>query len=170
MTVQISTVFHQAPDEFDVRSYVPPRVYTPLDSKSYRTGVDPAMVAILSPDTTAPVIDVMTRSLAAGDTAAAERALVAARGKTANRFRSFEREVNALGYRLAGDGHAERAIQAFRINTRAYPRSANTFDSLGEALLGSGYRDAAIAAYRQALEVEPGFPPSARALQQLGVR
>jgi len=170
MTVQISTIFHQAPNEFDSRAFVPPRVYTPLDSKSYRDGIDPAMVAVLSPDTTAPVMDVMARALATGDTATAERALAAARGKTVNRYRSFERDVNAVGYRLAASGASAHAIQAFRLNTRAFPRSANTFDSLGEALLGAGYRDAAIAAYRHALEVEPGFPPSAQALQRLGVR
>ena len=170
MTVQISTIFHQAPNEFDSRAFVPPRVYTPLDSKSYRDGIDPAMVAVLSPDTTAPVMDVMARALATGDTATAERALAAARGKTVNRYRSFERDVNAVGYRLAASGASAHAIQAFRLNTRAFPRSANAFDSLGEALLGAGYRDAAIAAYRHALEVEPGFPPSAQALQRLGVR
>jgi hypothetical protein len=169
MTVQISSIFHQAPNEFDTRSFVPPRLYTPLDSKSYRAGVDPALVAILSPDTTSDVIALMTRALATGDTTAAERALAAARDKTVNRFRSFERDVNALGYQLVASGQPEHAIQAFRINTRAYPRSANTFDSLGETLLGAGYRDAAIATYRRALEVEPGFPPSARALQRLGV-
>jgi tetratricopeptide (TPR) repeat protein len=169
MTVQISSIFHQAPNEFDTRSFVPPRLYTPLDSKSYRAGVDPALVAILSPDTTSDMIALMTRSLATGDTTAAERALAAARDKTVNRFRSFERDVNALGYQLVASGQPEHAIQAFRINTRAYPRSANTFDSLGETLLGAGYRDAAIATYRRALEVEPGFPPSARALQRLGV-
>ena len=107
---------------------------------------------------------------ATGDTATAERALSAARAKTVNRYRSFERDVNALGYRLAAGGASAHAIQAFRLNTRAFPRSANAFDSLGEALLGAGYRDAAIAAYRHALEVEPGFPPSAQALQRLGVR
>jgi tetratricopeptide (TPR) repeat protein len=111
----------------------------------------------------------MARALAAGDSAAAEQMLATARDKTANRFRSLERDVNALGYRLAGEGRAEQAIQAFRINTRAYPRSANTFDSLAEALLNAGYRDAAIASYRQALAVEPGFVPSAQALQRLGV-
>jgi tetratricopeptide (TPR) repeat protein len=168
MTVQISSIFHQAPNEFDDRAFVPPRVYTPLDSRSYRDGVDPALRAILSPDTTAPVTDVMARALAQGDTAAAERALAAARERTVNRFRSFEHDVNALGYRLAASGASAHSIQAFRINTRAFPRSANTFDSLGEALLGAGYRDAAIAAYRQALVVEPGFPPSARALERLG--
>jgi len=169
MTVQISTVFHQAPNEFDGRSFLPPRIYTPLDSKSYRRGVDPAMVAILAPDTTTAVTERMARALAAGDSAAAEQMLTTARDKTANRFRSLERDVNALGYRLAGEGRAEQAIQAFRINTRAYPRSANTFDSLAEALLNAGYRDAAIASYRQALAVEPGFVPSAQALQRLGV-
>jgi hypothetical protein len=170
MTVQISSVFHQAPNEFDQRAFVPPRVYTPLDSKSYRSGIDPALVAVLSPDTVSAVTDVMARSLAAGDSAAAERALIAARDGLANRFRSFEAEVNALGYRLVAQGQSERAIRAFRINTRVYPRSANTFDSLGETLLGAGYRDAAIAAYCRALEVQPGFSPSARALQRLGVR
>ena len=168
MTVQISSIFHQAPNEFDDRAFVPPRVYTPLDSKSYRDGVDPALLAILTPDTTAAVIDVMARALAAGDTAAAERALATARSRTVNRFRSFERDVNALGYRLSGSGESGPAIQAFRINTRAFPHSANTFDSLGEALLNAGYRDAAIAAYRQALVVEPGFRPSAEALQRIG--
>jgi hypothetical protein len=170
MTVQISSIFHQAPNEFDDRTYVPPRIYTPLDSKSYREGDDPALRAILTPDTTAPLIDVMARALASGDTATAERALASARNLTVNRFRSFERDVNALGYRLAGSGQHEPAIQAFRINARAFPRSANAFDSLGEALLGGGYRDAAIAAYRRALEVQPGFGPSAQALQRLGVQ
>jgi tetratricopeptide (TPR) repeat protein len=128
------------------------------------------MAAILSPDTTTSVVDAMARALAASDTAAAERALTNAKNLTVNRFRSLERDVNALGYRLAGSGHSEQAIQAFRINTRAYPRSANAYDSLGEALLDAGCRDAAIAAYRQALAVQPGFPPSAQALQRLGVR
>jgi tetratricopeptide (TPR) repeat protein len=168
MTLQISSIFHQAPNEFDDRSFVPPRLYTPLDSRSYRDGVDPALVAILTPDTTAAVIDLMARALASGDTAAAERALATARSRTVNRFRSFERDVNALGYRLSGSGQSEPAIEAFRINTRAFPHSANTFDSLGEALLNAGYRDAAIAAYRQALVVEPGFRPSAEALQRIG--
>lgn len=106
----------------------------------------------------------------AGDTAAAEQALRAAQDAVANRFRSLERDVNALGYRFLGAGAVDRAIAVFRVNTRVYPRSANTYDSLGEALLTAGRRDEAIAAYRRALEVEPDFPPSIQALRRLGVR
>jgi hypothetical protein len=167
MTIQLSTVFHQAPNEFDTRLFLPPRIYAPLDAKSYRDGVDPAMAAILTFESGPPLSEVMARAIDAGDTVTAERALQAVRELTVNRFRSFESEVNALGYQFAGKGEGGRAIQVFRINTRAYPHSANTFDSLGEALLNAGHREAAIATYRRALEVEPGFPPSARALRQL---
>jgi cytochrome c-type biogenesis protein CcmH/NrfG len=64
----------------------------------------------------------------------------------------------------------EQALAVLALNTRVYPGSANTFDSLGEALLAAGRRDAAIAAYRRALEIEPGFPSSVQALQRLGAR
>jgi hypothetical protein len=167
-TVQISSIYHQAPNEFDRRNFVPPRIYTPLDSKSYRLGIDPALAAVLAPDTAGSVIDAIERAIAAGDSATAERALNDARDRTANRFRSFEREVNLLGYKFAGTGRTVQAIQVFRLNTRAFPHSANTYDSLAETLLGAGYRDAAVTTYRRALEVEPGFPPSAQALDRLG--
>ena len=168
LTVQISSVFHQAPNEFDARTFVPPRIYTPLDSRNYAQGVDPAMAAILHPDTTAPVAETIAHALAAGDTAEAERVLSAARDGVANRFRTFEADVNRLGYQLLGDGKAEPALAVFRLNTRAYPRSANAWDSLGEALLGAGHREDAIAAYRHALRLDPGFTPSRQALTRLG--
>jgi len=170
LTIQISSVFHQAPNEFDTRDFVPPRIYAPLDSKSYRAGLDPAMAAILSPDTGGSVTGAIEHALAAGDSAEAEQAFRAAREATVNRFRGFEREVNALGYKLLAAGHTESALRVFRMNARAYSRSPNTFDSLGEALLGAGHRDEAITAYRRALEIEPDFRPSALALERLGVR
>lgn len=169
LTAEISTVFHQAPNEFDNRTAVNPRLYTPLDSRSYREGVDPAMEAIVHPDTSASITVQIERAIAAGDTAAAERVVAEARGRTVNRFVSFEREINALGYRLMSAGETGQAVQVFRLNTRTFLSSANAFDSLGEALLGAGYRDAAIASYRKALEAQPGFPPSAQALARLGV-
>jgi hypothetical protein len=169
LTAQISTIFHQAPDEFDRRTAVNPRLYTPLDSRSYRQGIDPAMERILHPDTSELVTALVERAIASGDTAAAERAVAAAQARTVNRFVSFERDINVLGYRLISAGKMDQAIQVFRLNTRAFPSSANAFDSLGEALLGAGYRDAAIASYHQALSVQPGFPPSAQALARLGV-
>ena len=168
LTVQISSVFHQAPNEFDRRDFVAPRIYTPLDSKSYRGGIDPAMMAVMEPDTT-NVMAAIEHAVAGNDTVTAERELTAARDKPSNRFRSFESETNALGYRLLAARKLEQALVVFRLNTRAYPGSANTFDSLGEALLSAGYREAAIDAYRKALALDPNFQSSAHALRGLGV-
>jgi len=109
-------------------------------------------------------------AVAGNDTVTAERELTAARDKPSNRFRSFESETNALGYRLLAARKLEQALVVFRLNTRAYPGSANTFDSLGEALLSAGYREAAIDAYRKALALDPNFQSSAHALRGLGVR
>lgn len=167
LTVSISSVFHQAPSAFDRRTFVPPAIYTPLTSDDYRRGVDPALAAILTAGSAPSVTEVIDRTIATGDTAKAEKALRAAQDGVANRFRSLEAEVNALGYRLLGAAAMDRAIAVFRLNTRVYPRSANTFDSLGEALLTAGRRDEAIASYRHAVEIEPGFPPSVQALQRL---
>ncbi|HQR18055.1 MAG TPA: S41 family peptidase [Gemmatimonadales bacterium] len=170
LTVMISTVFHQAPDEFDRREFVPPDAYAPLTSEAYRSGQDPAMAATLSWKAGPAVAESVAALVAVGDSAGAERLLRSVQQQPINRYRSLEAEINALGYRLLGGGSAAQAVTVFRINTLVYPHSANAFDSLGEALLTSGQRDAGIAAYRQALRIEPGFPPSQQALQRLGVQ
>jgi hypothetical protein len=168
LTVMISTVFHQAPDEFDRREFIPPDAYTPLTSEAYRNGQDPAMTAALSWKAGPAVADSVAALVTAGDSAGAERLLRSAQQQPVNHYRSFEAEINALGYRLLGGGSSAQAVTVFRINTQVYPHSANAFDSLGEALLTTGQREAGIAAYRQALRIEPGFPPSRQALQRLG--
>ena len=102
--------------------------------------------------------------------AGAERTLRTAQDAVLNRYRSFEAEVNRLGYRLLAEGAVDRAVTTFAINTRVYPRSANTWDSLGEALLAAGRRDEAIAAYRRAVALDPEFGSSVEALRRLGVQ
>ena len=170
LTVNISSVFHQAQSAFDRRAFVPPAIYAPLTSADYRRGVDPALAAILATNSGPSVAELVEQAIVAGDTARAELALREAQGAVANRFRSLEAEVNALGYRLLGAGAIDRAIAVFRVNTRVYPKSANTFDSLGEALLTAGRREESITSYRHALEIDPAFPPSVQALERLGVR
>lgn len=166
--IQLSTVFHQAPDEFDRRPFVPPALYTPLTSADYIAGRDPALAAILSPpESPMPAVEA---AINRGDSAVAEQLLRTAQSATINRYSSIEAQVNSLGYRYLGAGDIPKAVLALRLNTLLYPRSANTFDSLGEALLAAGRRDEAIATYRHALVVEPNFPPSVQALQRLGVQ
>ncbi len=154
--------------EFDTRSFVPPAIYAPLTSTEYRTGIDPAWSAILAPDTAPAIAESVERLIASGDTAGAERVLRGAQDAVVNRFRPLEGDINALGYRLLGEGKTGPAVDVLRLNTRVYARSANAFDSLGEALLAAGKREDAITAYRHAVQIDPGFRSSIEALRRLG--
>lgn len=170
ITVNISTVFHQGPNSQDRRDFIPPDIYTPLTSSDYRNGNDPALEAILSPPPSTAALASIQAAIENGDIDAAERILESAREDVANRFQNFEPQLNSLGYRLLREQQANAAIAVFQLNTRAYPESANTFDSLGEALATVGRRDDAIAAYRRALEIDPDYPPSVTGLHRLGER
>ncbi len=166
ITVNVSTLPWYPDDPRDTRSFIAPRVYTPMTAAQYRAGIDPAMTAILSRGTGPALGAQLERLVLASDTLAAARLIAAESAKPENRFATPEAEVNTLGYRL-NSHQQDAALTVFRLNTRAFPRSANTWDSLGEALVAAGQRDAGIAAYRKALEVSPGLPSAVSALARL---
>jgi len=70
------------------------------------------------------------------------------------RRRSFElateADVNNYGYLLLGQGKVDSAIVVFRKNTKDYPKSWNTYDSLGEAYAAKGEKKQALEAYAKA--------------------
>ncbi|MBA2457941.1 MAG: DUF2911 domain-containing protein [Gemmatimonadales bacterium] len=88
----------------------------------------------------------------------AKAALLEKQGDAASaaelRRRSFElaveADINAYGYELLGQGKTDSAIAVFRKNTKDYPRSWNTYDSLGEALARKGDKKRAAEAYGKA--------------------
>ncbi len=169
VTVNISTLFHQAPNVLNRRLFLAPDAYTPLTSHAYQNGIDPAMEAILaSPlESVTALIDEAVRM---GDTDQAEAVLREARHAVVNRYRNIEAEVNSLGYSLLRGSEYSETIAVFQLNARVFPHSANAFDSLGEALAAVGRRDEAIAAYRRALQISPGFASSVHGLRRLEER
>ena len=67
---------------------------------------------------------------------------------------NFEAILNDLGYFwLRSINDPEKAISIFQINTKEYPTSWNTYDSLGEALEHAGRVDQALVQYRVAVEL-----------------
>jgi CubicO group peptidase (beta-lactamase class C family) len=67
-----------------------------------------------------------------------------------------ESELNSLGYQLLSGNHkTSEAIQIFKLNTTAYSKSSNAFDSLAEAYQVSGNKELAIKNYQKAVELDP---------------
>ena len=79
-----------------------------------------------------------------------------------------ESDLNSWGYRLMRQGKMAEAIAVFRLNTEAYPNSANVYDSLAEAYLRNGDKQLARENYRKALELDPTSESARKALQNLG--
>ena len=82
-----------------------------------------------------------------------------------------ENELNAYGYQLLNDKQYDRAIEVFIVNTQKHPKSANTFDSLGEAYATKGDKKNAIASFKKSLSMNPPEATkqnSEKYLKQLG--
>lgn len=96
-----------------------------------------------------------------GGAARAAQMLHEARKKDPNTFLFPEFPMNLLGYAKLQAGDNESAIELFKLNTEAYPKSANAEDSLSDGYLGAGKKDLALAAEEKCLELLPGDPNNA---------
>ena len=66
-----------------------------------------------------------------------------------------ENHMNMIGYHVMAKGNYDYAIKVFQLNAKAFPRSANAFDSLAEGYMKGGYKKEAIANYQKSLEMDP---------------
>jgi tetratricopeptide (TPR) repeat protein len=84
---------------------------------------------------------------------------------------STENELNLYGYQLMNQGNHDKAIEIFILNTQRHPKSANTWDSLGEAYVTKGDKKNAITNFKKSLSMNPPANTKANSekfLKQLG--
>ncbi|MBT8180947.1 MAG: tetratricopeptide repeat protein [Eudoraea sp.] len=71
------------------------------------------------------------------------------------KFFNFEAEFNKAGYQLLGSGQFEGALYVFEMNTKLFPESPNTWDSLAEGYWKSGDLVKAKEYYNKAIQLDP---------------
>ncbi len=84
---------------------------------------------------------------------------------------STENELNLYGYQFLTAGDTDKAIEIFILNTKRHPKSANTWDSLGEAYFTKGDKKNAIINFKKSLSMNPPANTKANSekfLHQLG--
>jgi len=92
-----------------------------------------------------------------------------------NRIRNSENyslkedEMNNVGYNLLSSDKVKEAIEVFKLNVEAFPKSGNGYDSLGEAYLKDGNEKFAIENYKKSLELDPTNTNAKNVLKKLGV-
>jgi len=80
-----------------------------------------------------------------------------------------EDELNSVGYILLNADKVAEAIEVFKLNVEAFPKSGNVYDSLGEAYLVDGNEKLAIVNYKKSLEIDPTNSNAKNVLKKLGV-
>ena len=67
-----------------------------------------------------------------------------------------ENEMNGTGYQFLQSGKVKEAAAIFKLNTKAFPKSSNVYDSYGEALMALGNKTEAIENYKKSVKLNPG--------------
>ena len=78
-----------------------------------------------------------------------------------------EGDMNNVGYQLLQTGKKKEAIEIFKINVEAFPKSGNVYDSLGEAYLADGDKNLAIINYKKSIELDPSNEGGKKALAEI---
>ena len=79
----------------------------------------------------------------------------------------IERFINRKGYQLIRDKKLAQAIEVFKLNTVAFPRSSNVYDSLGEAYVEAGETKLAIDSFHKSLDVDPENENASQMIKKL---
>ncbi len=78
-----------------------------------------------------------------------------------------EDKLNMMGYHFLEKQDYTNALKIFQLNAKAYPKSSNAFDSLGEVYMKAGNRTEAIANYKKSLEMNPSNNNATEMLKKL---
>ena len=73
----------------------------------------------------------------------------------------------AKAYDLIKEKKLNEAIAVLKLNTVAFPKSGNAFDSLAEAYLDAGDEKSAIESYKKSLELDPQNDNAREVLKKL---
>jgi tetratricopeptide (TPR) repeat protein len=81
-----------------------------------------------------------------------------------------ENEMNMTGYQFLLTGRAKEAAAVFKLNTQAFPKSSNVYDSYGEVLMALGNKTEALENYKKSVKLNPGNEGGIKILKDNGIK
>ncbi len=156
LPIRLSFAWWQDKYPWDNRQWTTPHIATDLTFKDYANNHDPAMAAILNYKDEPPIKDQLSDLAAKGDIDQAVEMVSKYVKDPKYRYNNdIESQINTFGYELINLGDYKQAIRIFTLNTKIYPQSANTWDSLAESYWRSGDKENAIKYYNKAISIDP---------------
>ena len=167
ITVRASTLWWQDLDPRDTRFWTAPEIAADLSSEDYRNGRDTALQAVLEYAPNSSLSELIESATVGKDLAEFIPKYKAFKADPRSRYVHSEAPMNTFGYTLLARNRVAHAIEVFKLNTEAYPKSANVYDSLGDAYQAAGRKDETIKSYEKALAIDPTYPSSIENIKKL---
>lgn len=165
---QTSTNFHGHGDTHDTEGSIDPDIPALMTGPDYFASRDPVLDTILNGGD-AELLPLPLLGVKDGPDAAV-KALADRKAKWSG-FAWWipfkEREMNSAAYDLLRANRAKDAVILFQLNTAAYPKSSNTWDSLAEAERAAGDVEGAKRDYAAALKIDPDLSDAKDALADI---
>jgi predicted membrane protein DUF2306 len=117
-----------------------------------------------------PIAQTLTTTIASDGIDAAVKQYHELKAAAPTTYNFDESELNSLGYKFIRKNKFKEAIRIFQLNVEAYPKSANTYDSLAEGYMDDGEKALAIANYQKSLQLNPKNRNAVVMLQKLNAR
>jgi hypothetical protein len=118
-------------------------------------------------DSRKSIAQTLSATIASSGIDAAEKQYRDLKAAAPTTYNFDENELNSLGYQLIRTNKFKDAIRIFQLNVEAFPKSANTYDSLAEGYMDDGELALAIANYQKSLELNPKNRNAVLMLQKL---
>jgi len=158
LPVYLSFAWWQDKPQWENGPYTAPHLAVDMSFEDYKANRDPVLETALSFSDTNFIIDPMAYLTGLF----MEKKFEELEAETsrmvkdpAYRFFQFEQEFNKAGYNMLGSGQTEGALYVFQMNSKLFPESANTWDSLAEAFWKAGNLEKAKEYYNKAIGLDP---------------
>src|SRR3984893_4866840 len=106
-------------------------------------------------DTRKSIAQTLSATIASGGIGAAVKQYQELKATAPATYNFDENELNNLGYQLIRANNIKDEIGSLQLNVEAFPKSANTYDSLAEGYLDDGDKGEAKANYQKSLLLNP---------------
>lgn len=158
LPVFLSFAWWQDKPQWENDDWLAPQLSVEMSFADYKNNRDPILDACLNFSDKDLVLDPMQhlRNLfTAGklDQVESEAKKMVADPKY--RYVKFEQKINQAGYDLLNSKQVDQALYVFELNTKLYPKSANTWDSFAEANWKANNIEKAVEYYNKAIELDP---------------
>ena len=158
LPVFLSFAWWQDKPQWENDQWLAPQVAVEMSFDQYKSNKDPVLEACVNFSDKDIVLDPMRhlRDLfTAGKMDLVESEAKRMASDPKYKYVNFEQKINQSGYDLLNSKEMDAALYVFELNTKLYPRSANTWDSFGEANWKANKTDKAIEYYNKAIELDP---------------